>query len=72
VLRYLILKVEAVPAQELELTQAESAAGFVVPLPPEDVLEAEVEEELEEEPVEESAELEEAAAPAEELAEEEV
>ena len=36
VLRYLILQTEAVPAQELELTQAESAAGFVVPAPPPD------------------------------------
>ena len=65
VLRYLILAVESVPPQELELTQAESAADFVVPMPPpEDVAEAE---EFEEEEVEE-----EVAAPAGELAEEEV
>jgi small subunit ribosomal protein S6 len=31
VLRYLILSAESVPAQELELTQAESSAGFIVP-----------------------------------------
>ena len=70
VLRYLILQVEAVPPQELELTRAESAAGFVVPLPPaEDVAEAEDEyvEEAEEEAV-----LDEVSAPAGELAEEEV
>ena len=67
VLRYLILAVESVPPQELELTQAESASDFVVPMPPpEDVAEAEeFEEEVEEE-------REEAAAPAGELAEEEV
>lgn len=42
VLRYLILQVEAVPPKEIELTQAESAAGFVVPAPPpEDLPEAE-------------------------------
>ena len=34
VLRYLILQVESVPQQELELTRAESEAGFVVPAPP--------------------------------------
>jgi len=34
VLRYLILSVEAVPPQELELTQAENAAGYLVPPPP--------------------------------------
>src|SRR5262245_36828072 len=33
VLRYLILQVEAVPPQELELTRAESEAGFIVPPP---------------------------------------
>jgi len=41
VLRYLILSAESVPAQELELTAAESASGFVVPAPPaEEVLES--------------------------------
>jgi small subunit ribosomal protein S6 len=34
VLRYLILAAEIVPPQELELTRAESEAGFVVPAPP--------------------------------------
>ncbi len=44
VLRYLILLVEAVPPQEFELAQAESAPGFIVPVPPpEDVPEAEAE-----------------------------
>jgi small subunit ribosomal protein S6 len=38
ILRYLILSAESVPAQELELTAAESAAGFVVPTPPVDEL----------------------------------
>lgn len=38
VLRYLILSAESVPAQELELTAAESAAGFVIPEPPVDEL----------------------------------
>ena len=67
VLRYLILQVDSVPAQELELTRAESAAGFVVPPPPaEDVAEAE------EEFVEEESVPEEASVPAVELAEEEV
>jgi len=48
VLRYLVLQAESVPAQELELTQAEGAAGFVVPEPPsEDTIE---------EPVQASAE----------------
>ena len=64
VLRYLILSAESVPAQELELTQAESAAGFVVPTPPEDRLEEEYEEE---ETAEEGAgepELDEATVPA--------
>jgi small subunit ribosomal protein S6 len=70
VLRYLILEVESVPPAELELTRAESAAGFVVPVPPpEDVPESE-------EPFfEEGADGEggaEASAPAGELAEEEV
>lgn len=36
VLRYLILTAEGVPPQELELTAAESQAGFVVPEPPAD------------------------------------
>ena len=68
VLRYIILQAESVPPQELELTRAESAAGFVVPPPPsEDVPE---EEEFVEEAEEEA--LEEASAPAGELAEEEV
>jgi small subunit ribosomal protein S6 len=68
VLRYIILQAESVPPQELELTRAESAAGFVVPPPPsEDVPE---EEELAE--AEEDVALEEASAPAGELAEEEV
>jgi small subunit ribosomal protein S6 len=66
VLRYLILLVESVPPQELELTQAENAAGFIVPPPPpEDVPEAD------EYAMEEPAEEPEEAAPAE-LAEEEV
>jgi small subunit ribosomal protein S6 len=71
VLRYLILSAEAVPAAELELSQAESAAGFVVPPPPEDVLEVheEYEEEAEEEAEEPASEEE---APAGELAEKEV
>ena len=70
VLRYLILQVEAVPPKELELTQAEAAAGFSVPPPPpEDVPEAE--EEVAEEPAEEAA-LEEVSASAAELAGEEV
>jgi small subunit ribosomal protein S6 len=38
VLRYLILRAEAVPATELELSQAENAADFVVPAPPPDDL----------------------------------
>lgn len=39
VLRYLILSAEeGVPEQELELTKAEGAAGFVVPEPPADEL----------------------------------
>lgn len=38
VLRYLILSAESVPEQELELTKAEAAAGFVVPEPPADEL----------------------------------
>ena len=68
VLRYLILAVETVPPQELELTQAESASDFVVPMPPpEDVPESELDEEEEAE-----SEQDEAAAPAGELAEEEV
>jgi small subunit ribosomal protein S6 len=69
VLRYLILQVESVPPQEFELTRAESAAGFFVPPPPpEDTPEAD--EELVEEGSEELGE--EVAAPAGELAEEEV
>ncbi len=36
VLRYLILSSEGVPAQEIELSQAEEAAGFTVPEPPSD------------------------------------
>jgi small subunit ribosomal protein S6 len=69
VLRYLILQVEAVPPGELELTQAESAAGFVVPVPPpEDVPDADRAEPAEEE----DAVPEEASAPVGELAEEEV
>jgi ribosomal protein S6 len=43
VLRYLILSVDQVPPKELELTQAESEADFVVPAPPEEGA-AEVEE----------------------------
>ncbi len=65
VLRYLILSAEAVPAQELELTQVESQAGFIVPPPPpEDVQDAEEETEREEPEMEE--------VPTGELAEEEV
>lgn len=64
VLRYLILSAEAVPAQELELSQVESQAGFVVPPPPpEDVpdvaergAQQEDEGEMEEVPVGELAE----------------
>ena len=68
VLRYLILQVEAVPPKELELSQAESQSGFVVPEPPpEDVPEAEHGAHDEED--ETKVELEEAGA---ELAEEEV
>jgi small subunit ribosomal protein S6 len=47
VLRYLILTAESVPEQELELTKAEGAAGFVVPEPPADELIEEEEEVLE-------------------------
>lgn len=65
VLRYLILHVASVPPQELELTRAESEAGFVVPMPPSE--EVETEEEYEEE-AEEAAEE---AVPVAELAEEE-
>lgn len=36
VLRYLFLKTEEVPQEELDLTTAEGSADFVVPLPPED------------------------------------
>jgi small subunit ribosomal protein S6 len=36
VLRYLLLGAESVPAKELELSQAEEAAGFSVPEPPPD------------------------------------
>jgi small subunit ribosomal protein S6 len=68
VLRYLILSAESVPAQELELTQAESAEGFVVPPPPEEASDAEPEEEESEE----QAELEAAEVPSAELAGEEV
>lgn len=71
VLRYMILSAESVPAQELELTQAESAAGFVVPTPPEDVLEEYDEEQSAEEGSGEP-ELDEASVPAAELAGEEV
>lgn len=38
VLRYLILRADEVPAQELELSQGENAADFVVPAPPPDDL----------------------------------
>lgn len=42
VLRYLLLKVDEIPATEHELTSAESAEGFVVPTPPpDDVVEPE-------------------------------
>ncbi|MSR63639.1 MAG: 30S ribosomal protein S6 [Planctomycetes bacterium] len=34
VMRYIILSAETVPAEELELTQAENAAGYLVPPPP--------------------------------------
>lgn len=64
VLRYLILAAESVPSQELALTQAESSADFVVPLPPpEDVPDAD-------EAVEDEAQ--ESVAAVGELAEEEV
>src|SRR5262245_52222530 len=74
VLRYLLLQVEAVPPKEFELTQAESAAGFVVPEPPpEDVAESESRE-PEEKGAEEThkGEFDEMAVPEGELAEEEV
>lgn len=46
VLRYLVLAVAEVPAEERALTEAESAAGFVVPPPPMDeALEREAREE---------------------------
>ena len=70
VLRYLILSAEVVPATELELSQAESTAGFVVPPPPEDVLEAH--EEYEEDEVADDEVAPEEVAPASELAEKEV
>jgi small subunit ribosomal protein S6 len=73
VLRYLILKVEAVPEKELELTRAESEAGFVVPPPPEDVLAIEEDyAEDEESETEDEAELDESNVPSAELAGEEV
>ena len=67
VLRYMILSAESVPAEELELTQAEAAVGFEVPLPPEDRFE----EEYEEEEVEEEPATEVTPEPAAELAGEE-
>ena len=36
VLRYMLLKVDEVPAEETELTKAEEASDFVVPEPPDD------------------------------------
>lgn len=71
VLRYLILSAESVPAEELALTQAESAADFVVPMPPEDRFEQEYEEEEEAEDGAGEPELEEATVPAAETAGEE-
>jgi ribosomal protein S6 len=66
VLRYLILSAEEIPAEERTLSQAESAADFVVPPPPvEDGAIEEAEAESEESESEE-------AVPAGELAEEEV
>ena len=42
ILRYLLLKVDAIPAAEQELSTAENAEGFVVPTPPpDDVVEPE-------------------------------
>lgn len=42
ILRYLLLKVDEIPATEHELTTAEEAEGFVVPAPPpDDVVEPE-------------------------------
>lgn len=42
VLRYLLLKVDEIPAAEQELSAAENAEGFVVPTPPpDDVVEPE-------------------------------
>lgn len=42
ILRYLLLKVDEIPATEHELTTAENAEGFVVPAPPpDDVVEPE-------------------------------
>ena len=68
VLRYLILSVERIPAQELELTKAESAADFRVPEPPpDDVPEAEERDGADDEEAEKAE-----AAPEMELAEEEV
>jgi small subunit ribosomal protein S6 len=56
VLRYLILQVEAVPPQEIELTQAEAATDFVVPMPPpDDVLESDEDEGVEQRSGEASA-----------------
>jgi small subunit ribosomal protein S6 len=70
VLRYMILTAESVPSQELELTQAESAAGFEIPPPPEDRIEEDAFDEEEEASAE--AELDRAAVPTAELAGEEV
>jgi len=44
VLRYLLLKVREVPAQELELSRAEEASDFVVPEPPDDSFDEPIEE----------------------------
>jgi ribosomal protein S6 len=67
VLRYLILSAEEIPAEERTLSQAESAADFVVPPPP--VEDAGAIEEAEAESEESESEE---AVPAGELAEEEV
>lgn len=74
VLRYLILSAEGVPAQEIELTQAEASSSFVVPQPPPDDLAERGDEDgpSEGERAAEDAGEEDEAAPAAELAEEEV
>lgn len=71
VLRYLILQVETVPEEERALTEAESAAGFSVPPPPEEAVHG-ADEAEEPDTDEEAEEASEGAVPAGELAREEV